>query len=179
MTLWYFKLILRCKITSQNIWFFNCCLRNNVTPRYIKLKSNNSSSSAKKAQLTGQRKWIIEDRKTQYNTRNICNVYLKVIHTELLYRLTNIEFDLLDFKVRTQVSDIIHKKYLKQKTKLNRLLKNIIYKLYITYCKLNVKSLPRSLLLYKSDNIVYVTTLLPKVRFDEHLNEVTCKLKVY
>lgn len=122
LAIWYFKLILRCKTTSQNIWFYNSCLRNNVTPRYMALRTSNLSSSAKKAQTTGLRKWIIEDRKIQYQKRDISNVYLKVVHTELLFRLDNLEFDIFDNKVRTDISIIIHKKYLTQKSKLDRLI---------------------------------------------------------
>ena len=32
LALWYFKVLLRTKITSQNIWFFKKCLMDNLTP---------------------------------------------------------------------------------------------------------------------------------------------------
>lgn len=120
--LWYFKLLLRCKTTSQNIWFLNECLLHKVSPRYIKLSTNNSSSSARKGIATGQIKWIKEDRKSQYHLRDVYNSYLKVIHTQLSYKLHSLEFEVFDMDVRDQVNTIIYKKYLTQSKKLNRLI---------------------------------------------------------
>lgn len=124
LALWYFKLMLRTKLTSQNIWFFKICLKNNLTPKYMKLKSNNKSMSVDKAIRLGMRRWLQEDMKIEYNKRDVYSVYLKCVHSELLNRLHNVEFDVLDFKVRCQVQTIVHKKYLTQLKKLNNLQKS-------------------------------------------------------
>ena len=50
---WFFKLYLRSRIHSQNIWFFNKCLHHKVTPKYMKLKTDNYSHAAKEAQEIG------------------------------------------------------------------------------------------------------------------------------
>ena len=117
----YYKLILRINTATQNIWFLNKCLSNNITPKYIKLKTNNKSSSARKAIAAGLRKWIIEDRKIEYNKRDVSYIYLKVVHSELAFRLNSFEFDYLDNKVRSDVRYYTHKKFLRQKRKLRNL----------------------------------------------------------
>ena len=86
----YFKFLLRVKVVTQNIWFFNYCLNHSLTLKYMKLKSANTSSSASKGIVSGIIRCIKEDRKIQYNKRDIANIYLKVVHTELLFRLHNI-----------------------------------------------------------------------------------------
>lgn len=122
LTLWYFKLLLRCRITTQNIWFFNECLKNEVFPRYIQLKTKNNSPAANQGRLLGQRKWLTQDRKSQYRKRDTYNIYVKVIHSELAFRLSNLHFDLIDSKIRSQVNNIIDKKFKKQNKKLNLLI---------------------------------------------------------
>ena len=67
-------------------------------------------------------KWIIEERKIQYYKRDFTNTYRKLIHSELTFRLSAIEFDLLDNNIRENVNLLIHKKYLKQRNKLQNLL---------------------------------------------------------
>ena len=66
LALWYFKVLLRTKITSQNIWFFKKCLTDNLTPHYMSLKTNNKSSSAIKAVEAGIRRWLLYDMKIEY-----------------------------------------------------------------------------------------------------------------
>lgn len=117
----YFILLLKSRITTQHIWFLTYCLKHQLTPNYIKLKTNNSSPSALKAQLAGQRIWILEDRKVLFRKRNILNIYLKFVHSELLYKSNKLEFDITDCKFREIINNKIHRKYLKQKTKLNKL----------------------------------------------------------
>ena len=48
-------------------------------------------------------------------------MYLKVVHTELLFRLSNEDFDKLDSKVRYDVNIFMHKKFLRQKRKFSNL----------------------------------------------------------
>lgn len=124
LALWYFKLLLKCAVCTQNLWFFRECSRNNVFPKYMKLKTNNKSNAAIKATTYGKEKWVKEEMKLQYSKRDIFNIYVKVIHSQLSHRLHPIEFDTLDFDVRDKINSIIHKKYLVQKRKLNSLLTN-------------------------------------------------------
>ena len=76
------------------------------------------SPQARKGVFKGKLQWLKEDRKTQYRNRDSYNVYLKVIHTELSFRLHPVEFDTLDFNVRRQVNCLIDKKYQNQKLKI-------------------------------------------------------------
>lgn len=62
-------------------------------------------------------KWLLYDLKTQYNKRDIYNVYLKVIHSELTKRLHPIEFDFYDSETRLKVQEITHRKYITQDKK--------------------------------------------------------------
>lgn len=48
-------------------------------------------------------------RQEEYKNRDVYNVYLKVVHTVLAYRLNNIEFDIIDIQIRDQVNQLIHK----------------------------------------------------------------------
>lgn len=117
----YFKLLLHRQKASQNIWFFTTCLKFGLTPKYVKLRSDNTSVSAKKAIRSGVKRWLIEDRKREYNKRDVSSVYLNVVHTQLLARLSSIEFDILDSTVREDVQYFIHVKYLRQKAKIEQL----------------------------------------------------------
>ena len=47
---------------------------------------------------------------------------MKIIHTKLLHRLHNWEFDIFDREIRIQVQNIVHKQYINQRHKLNRLI---------------------------------------------------------
>ena len=124
----HFKLLLRIKKSTQNIWFFNNCLKYNLILNYIRLKTNNSNSSAKKALISGSRRWLKEDRKIEYNKRDVSSVYLDVVHSELIFRLRTDSFDKLGGKVRGDLQFYIHKKVVRQRRKLRylRLRKRII-----------------------------------------------------
>lgn len=122
LAIWYFKFLLKCAICTQNLWFFDKCKKNKVFPKYMKLKTDNYSQSAKKGSQAGLKKWIQEEMKSQYRKRGIYNVYQKVVHTELVNRLHYAEFTNLDLDTRDKVETIIHKKYLTQKQKLKNLI---------------------------------------------------------
>ena len=47
---------------------------------------------------------------------------MKIIHTKLLHRLHNWEFDIFDREIRIQVQNIVRKQYINQRHKLNRLI---------------------------------------------------------
>ena len=60
----------------------------------MKPKTDNKSSSVNKAIKVRIKRWILEDMKVKCRKRDTGNIYLKFIHSELLYRLHNIKFDL-------------------------------------------------------------------------------------
>ena len=124
LAVWYFKFLLKCAICSQNLWFFAKCKKMGVFPKYMKIKTDNTSAAAKTGSKAGLKKWIQEEMKSQLRKRGTFKIYQKVVHTELLHRLHNIEFSSLDLSTREKVNTIIHKKYLNQKSKLNYLSKN-------------------------------------------------------
>ena len=49
----YYKLLLRVKVVTQNIWFSNYCLNHSLTPQHMKLKSANASFTASKGIRSG------------------------------------------------------------------------------------------------------------------------------
>lgn len=118
---WYFKLLLKIAICSQNLWFFNQCSRKGVFPNYMKLRTNNKSKAAQIGATNGLKKWLSTEKKSQFQKRGIYNIYLKVVHTELLNKLHFVEFLVLDGDTREKVSKIINKKYLTQRKKLKTL----------------------------------------------------------
>ena len=87
----------------------------------MKLKTENKSASAIRAIKSGIRRWLREYRKIEYSKRDVCSEYLKVVHSELLFRLSNEDFDKLDSKVRYDVTIFMHKKFLRQKRKFSNL----------------------------------------------------------
>ena len=60
--------------------------------------------------------------KKWYRRRNNLGVHKKIIHTELLHRFHNWEFDIFDQEIIIQVQDIAHKQFINQRHKLNRLI---------------------------------------------------------
>lgn len=122
LAIWYFKLLLKVRVCTQNIWFFNQCFKYGVFPNYVNLKTSNKSESGKIARVKGMRTWIYQDRKLQYFKRDNYNVYLKVIHSEITYRLNIMEFDEFDKRTRDKIDNIIQNKYIIQCSKLKRLI---------------------------------------------------------
>ena len=73
---YYFKLLIRSRTTTQNIWFFNECLKHKVFPKYIKLKTDNRSLSAQKGKTWGMKKWLQEEKNIQYSKRDALKIHI-------------------------------------------------------------------------------------------------------
>lgn len=88
----------------------------------MKLKTSNTSAGARAGKEKGLRKWLAVDRKLEYSKRDTLNMYLKVCYSELAFRLTPIEFDVVNLDTRSKVRDMVYKKYLVQSKKLAKLI---------------------------------------------------------
>ena len=86
----------------------------------MKLNTENNKSAVR-AIKSGIRRWLREDRKIEYSKRDVCSVYLKVPHSELLFRLSNEDFVKLGSKVKYDVNIFMHKNFLRQKRKFSNL----------------------------------------------------------
>ncbi|CAH1100758.1 unnamed protein product [Psylliodes chrysocephalus] len=87
----------------------------------MRLKTHNSTPGAKKGKEAGLKKWLSEDKNKEYSKKDCFNIYTKVIHTELSHKLHFIEFEIVDKNIREQISQIIHKKIIRQQEKLKSL----------------------------------------------------------
>ncbi|XP_068628091.1 uncharacterized protein [Battus philenor] len=68
-----------------------------------------------------QKVWLEAESRRWFKIRDNLKLHLKVLHTELVYNLHNVEFDLLDQKARDFASQAAHDKYIIQSHKLRRL----------------------------------------------------------
>lgn len=93
--------------------------QNGVFPKIINIKTNNNRFAAQKGVSQGKQKWLNQDKETQYRHRDLYNIYLWEIHSELLFWLHDVELKILNFntmyKVVTQIFD---QKFYYKKTNL-------------------------------------------------------------
>lgn len=75
-----------------------------------KLKPNNDRIPVQQGINFRQRACIKEEYKILYNKHDTCNIFVKVVHSKLSYRLHPPGFDTLDSKVREHVASFFHKK---------------------------------------------------------------------
>ena len=118
----YFKLRLKQRIAVQNVWFIQQCLKQKVFPKFVQLKSTSQTPSAKKAIEIGKINWLKEETRKWFIIRDNLLLHIKVLHSELTYKLHPIEFDILDDHTRLTISEIIYKKYTTQNNKLQNLI---------------------------------------------------------
>ena len=90
----------------------------------MKITCRHKSPEAQKASNKFYSFWLDLEIKKWYIRRNNLGVHMKIIHTELLHRLHNWEFDIFDQEIRIQVQDIAHKQFINQRHKHNRQTKN-------------------------------------------------------
>lgn len=119
------KLFLKFKMDtrrfSQNIWFLQQCLKRKLCPRFVNLKCNANSYASTKAIRSAKIIWIKEEVKTWFSKRDNLFVYIKVLHGELAFKLHFIELESFMDMVRDKAKRFVHKKYIIQKRKLQRL----------------------------------------------------------
>lgn len=120
---YFYKLQLKHKLTSQNIWFNQECIRNKLSPKYITRNMNIklNSTAASKALIKAKQIWIKEEVKTLFRRRDAIRTYLKVVHSEITFKLHPIEFDILEDNIKQKISEIIYNKYQVQKQKIQKL----------------------------------------------------------
>lgn len=107
---YFYKLQLKHKLTSQNIWFNQECIRNKLSPKYITRNMNIklNSTAASKALIKAKQIWIKEEVKTLFRRRDAIRTYLKVVHSEITFKLHPIEFDILEDNIKQKISEIIY-----------------------------------------------------------------------
>lgn len=92
-----FNLLLIVSITTQNIWFYDKFIENDI-PKYILLKTQNRSPAVQRGIRLGRRKWHLK------------HLFLGN-HTELLSRLKLIEFSSFDSITKEKVQNFVNKKF--------------------------------------------------------------------
>ena len=123
----YKKLLIKRKVNEGNLWFNQQCIKRKLIPNYVNLKCKSKCQSAEKAVRRAEIIWVKLEIKRYFKILNILNIHLKVIHSELTFRLHKIEFDLLDTKIRNFVNqnDLIKRKTLNKKLNLLETRNNI------------------------------------------------------
>lgn len=118
---YFYRLHLKQRTVSQDIWFNTQCLKFNLKPNYIQLKTNSKTRAAHRTLQKATRTWLLEENHDCFLKRDSYRHHLKVLHSELAYKMRPVHFDSLNESVRQQVSEIIHQKYLRQSKKLRDL----------------------------------------------------------
>ena len=85
----------------------------------MKISCRHQLFEAKTAVQQAYKNWLL---KKWYSRRNNLSLHQKLIHCELTYTYSAVEFDLIDNMIREQVSYHSHNQYLVQKTKLLKLI---------------------------------------------------------
>lgn len=117
----YYRLYLKQKTASQNIWFNQQCSKHKITPNYVNITTKATSAAAKIAIEKAKQIWIKEETKQWFIRRQNIRIHLYILHSQLASKLHPLEFDMLQDQVREKVSKIIHQKYITQVNKLETL----------------------------------------------------------
>ena len=118
----YLHMLVKMKKASNHIWFNKLCKKTKIVPKYMKTTCRHKSpEEAQRASKKFYSYWLNLVMKKWYRRRNNLGVHVKMIHTELLQRLHDWEFDIFDQKIKIKVQEIAHKQHINQRHKLNRL----------------------------------------------------------
>lgn len=117
----YIKLTKLHRLAAQNVWFNQQCKQKNLIPKYINLRTNTHSRASSIALTKARTIWLNEECKHWFSVRDNLKLHLKVLYSELSFKLHNVEFDLLDNKARDLASKLAHDKFLTQSAKLQSL----------------------------------------------------------
>lgn len=74
-------------------------IQNNAIPKYFHIKTSNKSVTAELVVQWDKNNGLWEYREKKYHQRDIYNVHLNVMHTELLFKLYFVGFWILGLKV--------------------------------------------------------------------------------
>lgn len=113
--------LLKRKLTFLDIWFNNECLRSQVIPNYVSLRTRTKTSSSFKALRVASRTWIKEELKKHYFTLNLLDLKLKKIYFKITSLLHPVEWDSLVSKFLDCVEDIGKAKFERLSNKLYHL----------------------------------------------------------
>ena len=120
----YIKFTKLHRVAVQNVWFNQQCKRQNIIPNYINIRSNTFDRSARLAIRKAQSVWLDAESRRWFKIRDNLKLHIKILHTELVFHLHPVEFDLLDQKARDLASHTAHEKRLSQLRKINRLIQD-------------------------------------------------------
>lgn len=109
-------------LTSQHLWFNRECVKKGLVPKYVCVNFKTNSERSVSAKKETQESWVEYEIKKWVSIRDRVCQHLKVIHSELTFRLHPLLFDTLEMDIREYVTEFIHNKYFKQFKKLDNLL---------------------------------------------------------
>jgi predicted GIY-YIG superfamily endonuclease len=138
----YKNLKLKVLKTAQNIIFNNECLKNQVIPNYICIKTNTRSAAANKAKTTAELVWLKTELKQQHRKKSMLNKLLLMSHITMLNEIHPAQITSILSKIESQIAKEISLKKRTQKKKLETLLNK---KHNIDIGKINHKFYPRTI----------------------------------
>lgn len=117
----YKRLRLKYSLTNKNIWFNKVCKERNVFPPYINNIFNRNSRLRTENKFTVCQYLLRSELRRLYSVRDAICTYMYVVHSNLTFYLSPVEFDAFDYCVRDWVSNKLATKQLKLDRKLSRL----------------------------------------------------------
>lgn len=120
----YYNLKIKLALLSKDIWFNNQCLKNNVIPNYVSIKTASNSKAALKAINLGRITWVKQEIKYLYAKKQTLNQEINKLHVDIIDK--DFEGQLVYFKDR-YVFQLNNKLRVKQNV-LNKKLDQLISK---------------------------------------------------
>lgn len=117
----YYKLLKKIKNYNSHIWFNKKCVKLNIIPNYINVKCNSSSNQVQKAINKLKKTWLNSEIKKWYSALNNVTTHRKIVRSELIKRLHQIEFDVLDEKTNLECDEYAKLIYSKKQYKLSKI----------------------------------------------------------
>ena len=119
----FLKVKCKIRIILNKIWFNKECLRNNIVPKYARVKINNKNNVAQKVKITSEILWVKTEIKALYGQLNKLNrdVYNKYWELREQYSFIEIEEILYTFGV-----EYINRKVEKRKNVIKKKLERLI-----------------------------------------------------
>lgn len=115
------KYLIKRKVLNLHIWFLRSCLKENLTPKFINIKTSINNTATKKMIALAQKIWIKEELKSKYVERDRINLQLYYVHGFINCKLHATIFDALQSKCLDTIEDIGKNVYFKLNNKLIRL----------------------------------------------------------
>lgn len=101
----YRKSLLKVRKCNNHLWFNKQCIKEDVTPKFMKITCHNKSKEARETIEQSYKVWLKKEIQKWYTRRNNLKLHLKIIHMKLLQIIHPIVFDIIDREIREEVQE--------------------------------------------------------------------------